>query len=59
MPTDKKFEARLAALRQHEHVDAITRDDVYRNGQIPLLSDDVSQWDNFDRYFKFYNISPE
>ena len=30
----------------------------YPNGDLLLESDDVSQWDNFDQYFKFYSIYP-
>jgi hypothetical protein len=30
---------------------------MYRNGQMSATSDEASGWDNYDRYFKFYNIS--
>jgi hypothetical protein len=53
-----EFASRLQAVRaanaEHPTISAT----AYINGQISE-GDQVSDWDNFDRYYKFYNISPE
>jgi len=51
------FRQRLQAVREVEGERSIKMSGVYRNGQVVSSLDDVSAWDNFDRYFKFYNIS--
>lgn len=56
MPHSNDFAARLAAVRSSEVIDELRSTSGYRNGQLLESSDDVSQWDNFDRYFKFYSI---
>jgi hypothetical protein len=53
----EEFRERLQAVRESDLEAPLKRDGVYRNGQVLASSDDVSAWDNFDRYFKFYNIS--
>ena len=59
MPKAEGFSSRLAAVRAADAADPIRRGSAYRNGQLLANSDDVSQWDNYDRYFKFYNINVE
>jgi len=53
--SSEEFQSRLDAVRTAYADVAESDEDVYLNGQLPLNSDDVSQWDNYDRYFKFYN----
>ena len=50
------FSSRLAAVRSSDRISKVRREAGYRNGQLLANSDDVSQWDNYDRYFKFYSI---
>jgi len=52
------FLERLETARAANKEKNIVSQTAYRNGQILLGDDDVSNWDNFDRYFKFYNIHP-
>ncbi len=52
------FSERLKAVRAANVENGITSPTAYKNGQILLGDDDVSNWDNFDRFFKFYNIHP-
>lgn len=55
MLTSEEFRSRLDAVRLACAETAQGEGGVYLNGQLSLHSDDVSQWDNYDRYFKFYN----
>lgn len=57
MAADEDFRRRLSAVRSIENAQSVKMAGVYRNGQVVSSLDDVSAWDNFDRYFKFYNIS--
>lgn len=50
------FKSRLDAIRRADATKSIGCGHAYRNGQVLANNDDVSHWDNFDRYFKFYNI---
>jgi hypothetical protein len=53
-----QFASRLKSVRSAHSEHSIAADTAYKNGQIS--GDDTgSNWDNFDRYFKFYNISPD
>ena len=51
-----QFSARLAAVRAADLENTIAGPTAYKNGQISQ-DDAGSNWDNFDRYYKFYNIS--
>lgn len=51
------FSKRLIAVRSADEAGSLKLQGAYRNGQILAGSDDVSAWDNYDRYFKFTNIS--
>ncbi len=53
------FKTRLAAVRDADEKFDLKQDRDYRNGQILASDDDISAWDNYDRYFKFYNITAE
>ena len=50
------FSSRLAAVRSSDEIGEIRATSGYRNGQLLVQSDDVSQWDNYDRYFKFASV---
>lgn len=56
MSKSNEFSSRLASLRASAQVGQVKSETAYRNGQLLANSDDVSQWDNYDRYFKFYSI---
>jgi hypothetical protein len=54
------FETRLTAIREADTNLKLASSNAYKNGQISASDDETgSNWDNFDRFFKFYNISPE
>lgn len=53
-----EFASRLEAVRAANAERRFASPNAYINGQI-TDGDQVSDWDNFDRYYKFYNISPE
>jgi hypothetical protein len=53
------FKTRLAAVRDADEKFDLKQDRDYRNGQILASDDDISAWDNYDRYFKFYNITAD
>ena len=53
-----EFASRLEAVRAANAEHRLVSPTAYINGQI-TEGDQVSEWDNFDRYYKFYNISPE
>lgn len=59
MATASSFALRLEAVRQADEKLHVKSPSAYMNGQIPVSDSDMSQWDNFDRYFKFYNIASE
>jgi hypothetical protein len=52
-----EFASRLEAVRAANAEHRLASPTAYINGQI--TDDHVSEWDNFDRYYKFFNISPE
>jgi hypothetical protein len=56
MVSAQAFSSRLEAVRAADAVQPLRREGAYRNGQLLANSDDVSQWDNYDRYFKFYSV---
>jgi hypothetical protein len=53
-----EFTSRLEAVRAANAEHQVVSPTANINGQI-TDGDHVSEWDNFDRYYKFYNISPE
>jgi len=53
----ENFRNRLQTVRDNDAEQSLKAGGVYRNGQVLDSGEDVSMWDNFDRYFKFYNIS--
>jgi len=59
MPSRTDFKTRLAAVRDADEKFDLKQDRDYRNGQILASGDDISAWDNYDRYFKFYNITAD
>jgi hypothetical protein len=56
MDSSLKFSCRLATVREADEKLGLRGEYEYRNGQILANSEDVSQWDNFDRYYKFGSI---
>jgi hypothetical protein len=56
MSVSDDFSKRLMAVRSADE-GSLKLQGAYRNGQILAGSDDMSAWDNYDRYFKFTNIS--
>jgi hypothetical protein len=57
MSVSDDFSKRLVAVRESDQAGSVKLAGAYRNGQILAGSDDMSAWDNYDRYFKFTNIS--
>jgi hypothetical protein len=57
MQLERNFEQRLASVRAADRELNFKGQTAYRNGQILAADDDLSNWDNYDRFFKFYNIS--
>jgi hypothetical protein len=57
MSASDDFSKRLTAVRASDESGSVKLAGAYRNGQILAGSDDMSAWDNYDRYFKFTNIS--
>jgi hypothetical protein len=51
------FPARLAGARAAEESLKIKSPKAALNGQISSGDEDMSSWDNYDRYFKFGSIS--
>ena len=51
---EKSFPERRNAVRAAHAARTTDRREPYKNGQVSELESD-SAWDNFDRYFKFYN----
>lgn len=56
---DKPFADRLEAVRFSDDESLTEIATGYQNGQVSSVDDDVSNWDNFDRYYKFFNISTD
>lgn len=56
---DKPFAERLEAVRFSDDENLTEIASGYQNGQVSLTDDDASNWDNFDRYYKFFNISAD
>ena len=50
----KSFSERREAVRAANAEFGLASPNAYKNGQISDLEND-SVWDNFDRYFKFFN----
>ena len=55
MLTSEEFRSRLDAVRAAYAEVSTNGDNFYHNGRQLPDPDDVSQWPNYDRYFKFYN----
>lgn len=51
------FVQRLEAVRNANAELHLGSPNAYKNGQISE-NESGSMWDNFDRFFKFYNIAP-
>jgi hypothetical protein len=51
------FSTRLAAAREADEVLNIKSPKAALNGQISAADEELSAWNNYDRYFKFGSIA--
>lgn len=59
MLSSERFNKRLMDVRAaYAAASPESRAGGYVNGDVLVGSNDVSRWDNFDQYFKFYSIYP-
>lgn len=53
----QSFSSRLAAARAADEALNIKSPKAALNGQISSANDELSTWNNYDRYFKFASIA--
>jgi len=53
----QSFSTRLAAAREADEVLNIKSPKAALNGQISAADEELSAWNNYDRYFKFGSIA--
>ena len=56
-PGPQSFSDRLAAARAADEVLNIKSSKAALNGQVSSADEELSAWNNYDRYFKFASIA--
>jgi hypothetical protein len=56
-PASTSFVERLAAARAADEELGIKNPRTFLNGQISVADENMSAWNNYDRYFKFSSIT--
>lgn len=51
------FSKRLNNIRECNSEELRQMSLGYKNGSIAAIDQEASNWDNYDRYYKFFNIS--